>query len=243
MSSLTTTTINTANGTTDLTVRTGNTNGPSVIISAGTNLVLKANSTVNSITINTTSASIDPPTTFINSTTFSGPQTFSGVSTFNANATFNANLTLNGSQSFVGAATFSANTTFSANIAVTGRITATTNVSTNTVTANTISVVNGAVSSNTLTLGTSSITATLYANGYSRLPNGLLLQWGSVSANSTAGSVTFPAAFGPVFSMQTTTATVGTTYVSAITALSNTAASVRTSNATSATVYWQAIGL
>ena len=50
------------------------------------------------------------------------------------------------------------------------------------------------LSTNTLTLGTSSIAA----NGYTRLPNGLLMQWGTHTASvnsSTTATATFPIAF------------------------------------------------
>lgn len=33
------------------------------------------------------------------------------------------------------------------------------------------------------------------ANGYQKLPNGLIIQWGSASANTTGVGVTFPIAF------------------------------------------------
>lgn len=194
MSSLTTTSINTANGTTNLTLGTGNTVGPAIVVTSGTDVALRGNSSANIIIANTTSLVVNT------------------VSTFNAN------------------------------ISVTGRISATTNVSTNTVSANTINSVNATITSNTLNFGASSITATQFANGYTRLPNGLLYQWGSVSATSTTGTVTFPAAFSPVFSMTVTANAVGT-YLAAVTTLANTTASVRTSNTTATTVYWQAIGL
>ena len=55
----------------------------------------------------------------------------------------------------------------------------------------TISVVNATLSSNTLTLGSS----TSAANGYTYLPNGIRLMWGWVSSNSTVGTITFTPAF------------------------------------------------
>lgn len=196
MSSLTTTTINTANGTTNLTLSTGNTGGPAIVVTAGTDVALRGNSTANIITANTTSVTIN------------------AVSTFNAN------------------------------VVVTGRVSATTNVSTNTVTANTINSVNATITSNTLNFGASSITATQYANGYTRLPNGLLYQWGSVGANTTVGSINFPAAFSPVFSLTAVANDKSTTCMVAVTSLTNTTATVLlASNTGTRTVYWQAIGL
>lgn len=202
MSSLTTTTINTANGTTNLTLSTGNTSGPAIVVTSGTNLAMRGNSTANIITVNTSSVIVNA------------------------------------------ASTFNSNTTFSANISVTGSVSATTNVSTNTITANTVSAVNASITSNTLNFGASSITATQYANGYTRLPNGLLYQWGSVGANTTVGSINFPAAFSPVFSLTAVANDKSTTCMVAVTSLTNTTATVLlASNTGTRTVYWQAIGL
>lgn len=220
MSSLTTTSINTANGTTDLTVATGNTSGPAVVVTASETIYFRGNSTSNIATANLSSVVIRP------------------------SVTMNDKLTVDGQLSVNGTSILTGNTVFSANVTVQGRISAVTNVSTNTVTANTIAVVNGSVSSNAFTLGASSITATQYANGYTRLPNGLLLQWGTVLANTTTGAVTFPAAFGPVFSMTATANDKSTTCMAAVTALTNTTATVLlASNVSQRTVYWQAIGL
>lgn len=200
MSSLTTTTINTANGTTNLTVTTGNTSGPAIVVTSGTNIALRANATANVLIANSLGTN------------------------FSANATFTAN------GNFVNtyANNYNGNT-----VSV---VTATANVHN----GNTVSVVNAAISSNTLTLGTASISTT----GYSRLPNGLLLQWGSVSTTSTAGDITFPAAFGTIYSFSALpVGAYNSTYATQCTALSTTAASVRTANTTARTVYWQALGV
>lgn len=54
------------------------------------------------------------------------------------------------------------------------------------------------VSTNSLFLGTRSITA----NGYTRLPNGLLMQWGTGgSANVTTAAQTFPVAFSTLYNV------------------------------------------
>jgi len=197
MSSLTTTTINTANGTTNLTVTTGNTSGPAIVVSSNNDVWIRANSSTNSFITNATSTRINTPLIVATNSTFS------------SNATFNANLTLNA------------------------------NATVNRIAATTIEIVIGSVSTNTFTLGAASI-----ANpGYSRLPNGLLLQWGNTTVNSSVGSVTFPAAFSSVYSMQLTptVSTVGNT-LPAVTSLSTTVAQLRSANATSSTVYWLAIG-
>ena len=100
------------------------------------------------------------------------------------------------------------------------------------------------VTSNTLTLGSSSVGSANYANGYSRLPNGLLYQWGyNAAVNSTANVVTFGAvggvAFTNLFSVSATSTTANHVFVSAansttITLVCNTAANTG--------VYWTAIG-
>ena len=62
---------------------------------------------------------------------------------------------------------------------------------------------NATVQTNTFTLGTSSISA----NGYSRLPNGLLLQWGTqtaVSNATTTATANFATAFTTLYSVQLT---------------------------------------
>jgi len=77
-------------------------------------------------------------------------------------------------------------------------------------TANTVAAVNGSVSTNTFTLGASLAAA----NGYTRLPNGLLLQWGSQAAsvnNATVATATFPATFSSIYSVSVTIANSGTT--------------------------------
>ena len=169
MSSLTTTSINTVNGITNLTLGTGNTSGPAIIISTGNTITLRANSTANVIIANS--------------------------STITANGA----LVVTGSSTLVG-------------------LTAT-----------------------TMNLGTPSIATT----GHSRLPNGLLIQWGTVSVNATIGTITFPTAFAVnPYSVQVT-ATSGTSANAAgVTAVSTTTATVRSASiATSSTAYWMAIGV
>jgi hypothetical protein len=169
MSSLTTTSINTVNGTTNLTLGTGNTSGPAIIVSTGNTITLRANSTANVIIANS--------------------------STITANGA----LVVTGSSTLVG-------------------LTAT-----------------------TMNLGTPSIATT----GHSRLPNGLLIQWGAVSVNATAGNITFPTAFtvNP-YSIQVTGVSTAAANMAAVTAVSTTTANVRsTSTAAASTVYYLAIGV
>jgi hypothetical protein len=65
MSTLSVTTINTANGTTDLTLATGNTNAGDIIVNSGGGLVLASNSTVNAITVNSTAGISTATNTFV----------------------------------------------------------------------------------------------------------------------------------------------------------------------------------
>jgi len=206
MSSLTTTTVNTANGSTNLTLMTGNSSSASIVVRTDGTLSVKANSTVNSISVNTTN-----------------------ITTNTGSFTANGNMTVNGTFTAVGNSTFSGNTTVGASLTV----------------SNVLTVSNSATFvTNSVTLGAYSATATQFANGYSRLPNGLLFQWGTVAANTTVGSVTFPAAFSPVFSMTVTANDKSTTCMAAVTSLTNTTATVLlASNVSTRTVYWQAIGL
>jgi hypothetical protein len=101
------------------------------------------------------------------------------------------------------------------------------------------SVVN--VASNTLYLGTRSVAA----NGYSRLPNGLLYQWGKVSANSSNSVITFSTAFDTVYSITVTpsSSTFDNSYFTMVVGSNTTTANVKTSNATSINVYYTAIGV
>ena len=106
---------------------------------------------------------------------------------------------------------------------------------------------NVTVLTNTFTLGTSSSTA----NGYTYLPNGLILQWGSVTANTTAGNVTFPIAFPTAcFSVTATSGSapddvlnINQLNFAYILSSNTTVARVRAANnSTGVTVNWLAIG-
>ena len=96
------------------------------------------------------------------------------------------------------------------------------------------------VTTNTLTLGTS----TNAANGYTYLPNGFKMNWGWVSANSSAGNVTFTSAYttNSYVVIATSNSTVAT-YQAAVISQNNTVAAIRTANVTSTNVFWQAIGI
>lgn len=120
------------------------------------------------------------------------------------------------------------------------------NISSNVTFSANVSLVNTSlsVSTNNFTLGVSNTSA----NGYSTLPNGLLLQWGTVVSNTTVGDVTFTVPFtATLLSFTSTTATVNSafnyTYTPVLIASNTTSANVRTSNVTAANVTWMAIGI
>lgn len=209
MSSLTTTTINTKDGATNLFLKTGNTLG--AVITLGVNNSVKiGNATSDFIVGNSTAVGINAAATFTNTISVTGAATFSNTT------------------SFVGTATIPT--------------VAATTVNANVFSGNTVSAVNAAISSNTLTLGTSSIAST----GYTRLPNGLLYQWGSVSVTSTTGDVTFNPPFTSLYSFTATPtniSTVSATYAVFTNVANTTVAQLRTANSTTKTVYWMAIGV
>jgi hypothetical protein len=202
MSSLTTTTVTTKDGATNLTLKTGNTTGPYIVVGTGQTVTI-GNSTANSFISNNSGVSI------LTSLNVGGAVVISNT------LSMSGSLTVNSTGSFT-------------NVSATG-----------TISAARLTASNASLSTNTLSLGTSSITA----SGFSRLPNGLLYQWGSASATSTTGSVTFPSSFTTIYSIVATSNTAGTTYSPSVTSVSTTSASFRTANTTAATVYWMAIGV
>lgn len=200
MSSLTTSQVNTANGATPLTLGTGNTSGPAIVVTGGTDIALKANSSANVFIANSSGIRANAAVTVANTLNVIGVTTLNSLSVSNG--------------SFTGVTTF---------------VNATANVVT--------------VISNTLTLGTSSIAT----SGHSRLPNGLLLQWGTVTSNSSSGSITFPIAFSVApYSLSLTGSDLSVASYAYVTTSSATTATVRsTSTATPASnvYFYMAIGV
>lgn len=196
MSSLTTTSINTANGSTNLSLTTGNTNGPAIVVTSGSDVFIRANTTANVFIANSTAIRANASMTVANTLTVTS--NFS-VGTVNS------------------AVTFTNVATFSANIAA------------------------ATINATSFNLGSPSIAT----SGHSRLPNGLLLQWGTVSANATTGSITFPTAFAAnPYSVQLTPVGTGSANAVAVTGLTTTTATVRsTSTAAASTVYYLAVGV
>jgi len=99
---------------------------------------------------------------------------------------------------------------------------------------------NATVQTNTFTLGTSSIVAN---NGYTRLPNGLLMQWGNILANTSVGNITFSTAFTTIYNWSVTSGLTG--FYGYAAGANTTVLQVRSSQAVAATnlCQWQAIGV
>lgn len=195
MSSVTTTLINTANGATPLTLASGNTTGPSIIVGTTSNLTLKANSTVNTAIVNTTSFTTSVPLVVSNNVTagaivvgtndvsreiqLSGSLAvvgYDGIDAFvEGGAGKGVSLYVNASSKALDIDP-TQNATFSNNLIVTKNITS----------AN--------LTANSMLLGNSSISAV----GYTTLPNGLKLQWGTAAITTAITTVTFAEPFNAV---------------------------------------------
>lgn len=101
-----------------------------------------------------------------------------------------------------------------------------------------IKIASANLTSNTLTLGSS----TDAANGYTYLPNGFKMNWGKVSANSSDGAALFTSAFTTNAYVVVATSNATGTYVASVISQNNTIAEIRTANATLTDVYFTAIG-
>lgn len=197
MSSITTSKLNTANSTTDLTLTTGNLSGPSIVITSNTNtgVYLTTNGTFVVAKANASLLMVNNSLEVANSLTVSGT------------GSFIANVTFTGSR-----------VTFTSNV-VAGSVNAT------------------SINATSFGLGTPS----LGASGHTRLPNGLLMQWGTVTANTSAGTITWPTAFTSVYSVQLTSQS-NVAVGQAVTGAGTSSANVRTANTTSYTFYYLALG-
>ena len=90
---------------------------------------------------------------------------------------------------------------------------------------------------NTFTLGTSSVAA----NGYTRLPNGLLMQWGKLAVNSSTAAQTWPTAFVTnAYSVTATSMTVGANVV--VTTCNTSKFTILTAAAANVNIFWTAVG-
>lgn len=119
-----------------------------------------------------------------------------------------------------------------------GKITVGANLTINTTIVTTPSV--NVTSNSGLGLGS----YTISGNGYTFLPNGLKMNWGWVSANSTDGNAVFSNAFSTaVYSVIATSNTATATYQAGVTAINLGNTNIRTANATSTNVRYIAIGV
>lgn len=198
-----------------------------------------ANITANSVLIkvanSTSTANLEPSqlvvgTSKVNSTAIASGSnlTIDTVNLFIGNTT--ANLTANSILVSV------ANSTSTANVSPLG-------VSVGTVVVNSalVTTPSANITSNTgLNLGTSSATA----NGFTYLPNGIIMQWGAASANSTESTIAFANTFTNLWSLVLTpeSSTYDVTYVPIVLTSNTSAANVATANDTSITVRYTAIG-
>jgi hypothetical protein len=131
----------------------------------------------------------------------------------------------------------------SANIANVGNLLVTQNTFTGNLSVTTLAKISG----NTINVGT---TASISVNGFSRMTNGLLFQWGNVAATSSNTTVTFPAAFTALYQVTATTNQTSATGTGAnvnctpfIVTSNTTAFNVKTNSSTANTVNWMAIGI
>lgn len=122
-----------------------------------------------------------------------------------------------------------------------GNSTAFSNITYASINTGSVSAANLTATTNTLTLGTSSVGAVNFANGYTRLVNGLLMQYGFIAfVNSTANVVTLPVAFVNIFSTSVTSNTVVSSV--AVTAANNTTITLTANTTTNTGVYFTVIG-
>jgi hypothetical protein len=237
MSTLSVTSINTANGTTDLTLGTGNTSAGDIVIPSSGGLVLAANSTTNTMVISGANVGIgtaSPAATL----DVNGPAKVNGSITVSANNITGGGIILSDDGDIVDLNDGFASIRFSNGVKI---------YSANKSGSGVITLSNtgsATLNSNTLTLGTSSISA----NGYSRLPNGLLFQWGTSAsvAQDSSTTVTFPVAFTTLYSVTFT----GRQAINTTSGGSDTVSASNTTTFTIAhgadgtsTFYWMAIGV
>jgi hypothetical protein len=193
------------------------------------------NTTVNS-SVNTSTITITNTTSFSSLT--QGQLTVANSTVVNSTSLFIGNSTVNAVHTAAQLSLANSITSFTAtrNSVLIGNSTVNT-----TANSSQISTGSAVVSSNTLTLGTSSATA----NGYTYLPNGIKMNWGSVEANSTTGQVVFTNAFATsIFSISIAGNSVAhATRVPAVTSQNTTVAEIRTTNTSLTTVYYIAIGV
>lgn len=244
MSSVTTSLINTANGTTSLGLRTGNTGGPRIELNTINQVTLKANSTVNTVIANTTSVTSTVPLNVNGAISTTNTVTGNVISlgTDDQNREINmsggrAVFGYDGTDAYVEGGTGKgvtlvvngatdglainsvAHATFSNNVTVSKNITA----------------ANATITSNTFTLGSSSIAP----NGFTTLPNGLKMAWGNAAITTATTVVTYASPFSSiVYSINITPQSSEDVWITASNTTSFTA-----DTDVNTTVYYMAIGV
>lgn len=105
------------------------------------------------------------------------------------------------------------------------------------------------VTTNTLIVGSgstgSSVGSVNFANGFTRLPNGLLYQFGYIAAvNSTANVTVFASVGGVAFQnlFSVSAVSTNTTHYVAVTSSNSTSLTLQANTTTNTGVYWTAIG-
>lgn len=234
---------------------------------SATGAISVGNATVNSVVSNTgglvvsnsTSSAVANVTTFkIGNTTANSTLTATDLSVFGTaaigSATVNTtalsigNTTVNSSlsQTTLAISTGSSNSSISVNSTAVNLGNTTVNATAN---SSRITIASANLTTNTLLLGTgttgSSVGSANFANGFTRLPNGLLYQFGYIAeVNATANVTTFSSvggvAFTNLFSVSATS-TNAANYV-AVTTANATSITLQANNSTNTGVYWTAIG-
>ena len=188
------------------------------------NNVLIGNSTVNSVS-NSTTVSISNSTSEVTTTSGSilvGNSTVNSIANSSTIVVSNSTSSIAVSEGTIAVGNSTVNTTANSSL---------------------VNATSVTVNSNTgLTLGTSDTSA----NGFTYLPNGLIIQYGSVDANTTVGDITFANVFPTgLYSLTVTTNIAGaydSTYQSIVIASNTSTANVRTANVTTKSVSYTAIG-
>lgn len=249
MSTLSVTTINTANGTTNLSITTGNTSNPSIVISSATGTTTFGNSLFNAVAFTSTSNNnygvVGYSNTSIGVLGLSntvGVQGTSNVGGTGVNATSNSGIGLYAQSNTGTIAQFTNATATVAVVNSTGLI----------VTGNASISTNNFILGNT---GTGAYNNTAAA-GYTVLPNQLKMNWGVVVPNSVGGNaITFASPFtsntyGLSLTVYGSTTNVGTANAKTVTisSVTNSGITIYTSNTTVSVntgvlgVYYMAIG-
>jgi hypothetical protein len=216
-------------------IETSVTVGNSTVNSAITVAGIVSGNTTDNVVANTSEISINSDTAYSSLTKSS--LIVSNTTVVNSTTVFIGNSTVNSSisTSSVQLSNSTVNSTLTRDAISVGNSTVNTSVNSTSVSTGTLYL-----TSNTLTLGSSSIAA----NGYTYLPNGLKMNFGTVDANSTAGQAVFSNAFSTnAYVVLVSSNTVGATYAPAVISYTNTSAEVRTANQNSSTVSFMAIGV